>query len=119
METEQPLALIVEDDHEMRALMAELLQMEGYRVITESDGQAGFRKATTADLDLLVVDIGLPNWSGLDLLHSLALVGSEPRVLVVTGRPASEIAPQVRHPWLIGVLEKPFSVDQFLGLVRR
>lgn len=111
-------ALVVEDDLDMCELLQELLEMEGYTVEIEHEGQAGFRRATTGSFKLLVVDINLPGWNGVDMLNSLALVGTTPKVVVVTGGVAAKITAQLNHSLVAGVLQKPFDLEEFRGLVR-
>jgi len=112
-------ALVVEDDQDMCELLQELLELEGFSVAVEFEGQSGFRRATTGSFDLLVVDINLPGWNGVDMLNSLALVGTTPRVIVVTGGVAAAVEAQLVHPLISGVLQKPFELDAFRALVRK
>ncbi len=66
-----PSLLVVEDDGELRELLARLLSDEGYLVDTAPDGQAGLHRALTRRYGAMVIDRGLPGIDGLDLMGRL------------------------------------------------
>ena len=63
--------LLVEDDHELRALLRRLLVGAGYPVDEAADGQAGLHLGLTRDYDVLLLDRGLPALDGVELLRRL------------------------------------------------
>ena len=63
--------LVVEDDPWIRSLMADLLAGEGYSVVQASDGRAGLEMAEMNDPDVILLDLAMPEKSGLDVLHEL------------------------------------------------
>ena len=77
--------LVIEDDQRIRELVCEHLASEGHTVTSESTGLDGLRAATTEAPDLLVLDLGLPDLDGLDLLKMVRRVAAVP-VLVLTAR---------------------------------
>ncbi len=69
---EEPLAktvLIVEDEQEIRDLLAHYLRKEGYRPVVASDGEAGLALARSERPDMILLDIMLPKMDGLELLR--------------------------------------------------
>src|SRR5438046_9075039 len=63
--------LVVEDDPWIRSLMADLLTGEGYAVVQASDGKAGLEMAEDNEPDVILLDLAMPEKSGLDVLHEL------------------------------------------------
>src|SRR5262245_23196418 len=67
----QKTILVVEDDPWIRSLMADLLASEGYSVVQAPDGKVGLEMAEESDPDVILLDLAMPEKSGLDVLHEL------------------------------------------------
>jgi len=78
--------LIVDDEHALRSTLSVRLKGEGYVVDTASDGVEGFEKATTLPFDLIILDIMLPQRSGLDLCRDIRQAGLATPILFLTAR---------------------------------
>ncbi len=65
--------LVIEDNRTIRENTAEFLEMEGYVVLTATNGINGFKKITDFRPDLIICDILMPEMGGLDLLAKLGL----------------------------------------------
>ena len=63
--------LVVEDDPTSLRLLELILSKEGYQVISASNGLEGLRKARTESPDLLILDVMLPGFDGLEVCHRL------------------------------------------------
>lgn len=63
--------LIVEDDLFIRELYQNTLAREGYTIDTAADGEIAIQKATTTPYDLILLDIMLPKYSGIDVLRKI------------------------------------------------
>jgi two-component system sensor histidine kinase and response regulator WspE len=63
--------LIVEDDHDLRELYAEILRDEGYEVDESADGESGLEHIESEHYDLILLDIMLPKKDGLELLKQV------------------------------------------------
>ena len=81
--------LVIEDDQRIRELVCQHLAGEGHTVDSEPTGLDGLRAATANAPDLLVLDLGLPDLEGLDLLKMVRSVAPVP-VLVLTAREDEE-----------------------------
>ena len=75
--------LIVEDEKEIRDLLAHYLGKEGFRVSVAPDGETGFAKARKEKPDLILLDILLPQMDGLDVLRKIRAVGEIARTPVI------------------------------------
>jgi two-component system OmpR family response regulator len=74
--------LVVDDDKEIRTLLERYLLSQGFRASTASDGRSLEDRLTTAKIDLVVLDVMLPDGSGLDLCRSLRHSSSIPIILL-------------------------------------
>jgi two-component system response regulator MprA len=83
-----PSVLIVEDDHELRGLLARALREEGFSATTAESGTAALECAEREAPDLLVLDIGLPDSDGRDVCQALRARGYRAPVLFLTARDA-------------------------------
>jgi two-component system response regulator MprA len=80
--------LVVEDDDELRGVLARSLREEGFVVAVAGTGAAALELVDGRPLDLLVVDIGLPDTDGRDLCHALRARGNRTPVVFLTARDA-------------------------------
>lgn len=78
--------LLVEDDPGLRLTLQDRLQAEGYGVETASEGDEGFAKASSGGFDLVILDVMLPNRSGIDICRDLRQAGHHTPILMVTAR---------------------------------
>lgn len=78
--------LVVEDDRSLREGLAMNLGLHGYDVLTASDGEEGMCMAFDARPDLIVLDIMMPGWTGLDILEELRKRGETVPVLILSAR---------------------------------
>ena len=78
--------LIVEDDRALREGLALNLGLQGYRVLVAADGEEGMRMAFDDRTDLIILDIMMPGWSGLDILEELRKRGETVPVLILSAR---------------------------------
>ena len=78
--------LLVEDEHGLRLTLQDRLQAEGYGVETACEGDEGFSKASGGGFDLIILDVMLPNRSGIDICRDLRQSGHHTPILMVTAR---------------------------------
>jgi CheY-like chemotaxis protein len=115
-----PLVLVVEDDPNVRGLLETLLSSEGYVVETASDGLEGLEALRQRRPALVLLDMMMPDFGGVQVLETLrgdpALSGVP--VIAVTGR--QESIPGLRRELGPGnVFLKPFAVAELLAQVER
>ena len=70
--------LIVEDEPDILALLTFNLEAQGYQVLTATDGKEGYHKASTGNIDLLLLDLMLPKMHGINVCQKLR---SQPQTL--------------------------------------
>jgi two-component system, OmpR family, response regulator len=115
--TDTPHILVVDDDREIRTLLGEYLQKNGYRVTTVAEGKAMRRALEQTHVDLIVLDLMLPGEDGLKLCRDLRTRSQIP-VLMLTAL-GEEIDRVVGLE--VGAddyLPKPFSPRELLGRIK-
>lgn len=78
--------LIVEDDPSMAIALRDGFEFEGYTVTVAKDGPTGFRLASEKDLDIIILDVMLPQMSGLDVCKKLRNAGNSIPIILLTAR---------------------------------
>jgi two-component system, OmpR family, response regulator len=112
-----PHVLFVEDDPEIRGLVADLLHQNGFQVSVAQDGQEMDRVLATDAVDLLILDIMLPREDGLSLCRRVRSSGNLP-VIMLTAR-GSEIDRVVGlEMGADDYLAKPFSSHELVARIR-
>jgi CheY-like chemotaxis protein len=108
--------LVVEDEEDLREMVRDALELNGYTVVTASDGNDALRKLADIErLCLVLLDLlmpGMNGWEFFEVLRKRAGMVSVP-VVVHSSAPASAPAGVTR------VLQKPMKFDQLLSVVRQ
>ena len=74
----EPVAVLFEDEPQLRAQVQRQLQADGYAVDVSGDGKDGLYLASEYPLDAAIVDLGLPRLSGIEIIKQLRLLGKHP-----------------------------------------
>lgn len=109
--------LLVEDDLLNRRLMRASLEKRGYRVLEAATGTEGLWHAAEHDPDLLVLDLGLPDRDGLDMIHRVRRWSHVP-ILVVSAEEGEQGKITALDAGADDFLSKPFSIPELLARVR-
>jgi CheY-like chemotaxis protein len=105
--------LVVDDDHDVAKVLADLLTEEGYRVRCAGDGQAALRAIARDPPDLVLADVEMPHLDGVTLAEQVWLRGGGIPVVLL-----SAVSPEVDLPG-VQFLAKPFELDALLRLIGR
>lgn len=119
--------LLAEDDEELRWLIASALRKDGFDVIEVENGlalldQVGFALLDSLELDsidLIISDIRMPGWSGLEVLAGLASAGCRTPVVLMTAFGDAETHAAAKRLGAAAVLDKPFDIEDFRSVVLR
>lgn len=119
MERHRGASVLVFDDEEVvRDVLRRLLTGAGYRVVTASSAQEGVARLGEAEFDLVLLDLMLPDRSGMDVLRELRETMPDQMVLMMTAYASVENAVEAMQAGAHHYLTKPFKNDEVLALVR-
>jgi len=110
--------LVVEDESKLAGALQEGLETEGYDVVVEHSGEGAYFRVNTDNFDLLLLDIGLPGRSGLEILRALRARGVDTRVLMLTARDTLDDRVAGLDSGADDYLVKPFAFAELLARVR-
>jgi DNA-binding response OmpR family regulator len=111
------VVLLVDDDPRIRESLGRLLEGRGHAVRSASSGFAGLREATDDPPDVVVLDLGLPDVDGFELLKMLRAVSRVP-VIVATAREDEAVIVACLDVGADDYVVKPFSGEQLDARVR-
>ncbi|MBT3294027.1 MAG: response regulator transcription factor [Verrucomicrobia bacterium] len=109
--------LVVEDDRSLREGVAMNLRLQGYEVVTAADGDEGMQQAFNSQPDLIVLDIMMPGWSGLDILEELRRRGEEVPVLMLSARNKTPDKVTGLNLGADDYLAKPFDLPELIARI--
>ena len=109
--------LVVEDEKSISGLIKAILTANGYDVITASTGNEAFSMISTHCPDLVVLDLGLPDMDGMEIIKAVRSWTSLP-IIVVSARSYERDKVQALDMGADDYVTKPFSAAELLARVR-
>lgn len=106
--------LVIEDDPDIQDLLRALLLRAGYTVVDAATGRDGLREFHASRPQLVILDVGLPDLAGWDVLERIRDMSDVP-VLVLTARSADRDKVRGLHGGADDYLTKPFNRDELLA----
>jgi DNA-binding response OmpR family regulator len=110
--------LIIEDETPMRTALTDVLEGEGYRVLTAADGETGLDRAVAEKPDLILLDIMMPRLDGYEVCAALRKLSNPVPILMLTAKGQVEDRVTGLDAGADDYLVKPFSTDELLARVR-
>jgi len=117
--------LVIEDDPLAQEWLKSLLERQGYRVLTASDGQEGFEIFCDEHADLVITDIVMPVKDGIEAITDLRRRNPAVKIIAISGgerRPSDMSRNYLHSAKLLGAdraLQKPIANDTLLSAVRK
>ena len=108
--------LIADDDPTLRAIGAELLSGEGYRVLEAEDGNEALRAVEAEAVDLIVLDMLMPNKDGIETIIELKRRRSSVRILAISSGGSMDVDSLLKPALAFGadrVMSKPLRISTF------
>ena len=115
--------LIADDDESMREVLSQLLEEEGYTLDEAASGQEVLEKVATTNKnrpDIVLLDIGMPDTDGIQVLQTILEQGIDIPVIIITGRGAGSLVVKAMQIGAADYIRKPFAdLDDIVHAVRR
>jgi DNA-binding response OmpR family regulator len=110
--------LLVEDEPEIQSFLHQPLANAGYEVDAAKDGRTAIQLASENNYDVLIVDLGLPDQDGIDLILHLRLSGISSPVLILSARRSVDDRVKGLEQGGDDYLTKPFALAELLARLR-
>lgn len=111
--------LIIDDSTELRSLLESILPYSGYQAISATTGEEGLRLALESNPDVILVDLELPDTTGLQLLETFKQHELTMPTIMMTGYGSEGVAARALRLGALDYLVKPFTTEEVLSSVER
>src|SRR5579872_5966197 len=116
--TAKPHLLVVDDEAGIRESLSSILKDEGYYVEAVASAEEALQRATSGDLEVILLDVWLPGIDGLEALSRLQAIPRAPAVIMISGHGTIETAVRATKLGAFDFIEKPLSLEKIIVLVR-
>lgn len=113
----KPMILVVEDDKAVRKLITTTLDTQGYLYHTAQTGEGSILEAVSSQPDIIILDLGLPDMDGVDIIKKVRGWTNTP-IIVVSARSEDRDKIDALDAGADDYLTKPFSVEELLARIR-
>ena len=111
--------VLIDDEEDIRDVLAVALRDSGYHVITAKDGETGLEACRAASPQIVITDIRMPVRDGVSLVKYLLKEWPSKRIIVLTGYPSLDMALGFLKLGAIDYLVKPVEQDRLLAAVAK
>ena len=113
----KPTILVVEDDPPIRNLITTTLETQNYKYMTAENGTAALLAATSGNPDIILLDLGLPDIDGVEVIKKIRSWSVVP-IIVISARSDDRDKIQALDAGADDYITKPFSVEELLARLR-
>lgn len=110
--------LVVDDTKNIRMILTKCLELEGYEVMTASDGKQALEMFTAYSFDLAFLDIKLPEIRGTEVLKRIREMGIKTPVIIITAYATVKNAVDCTNMGAVAYIQKPFSADKIRAVLK-
>lgn len=114
----RPVIVVIEDDAKFRKLLRSNLRSEGYDVFEADRGKSGLVVAATRKPDLIILDLGLPDIDGVEVIAQVRQWWADRPILVLSGRGADSEKIALLEAGADDYIVKPIALQEMLARVR-
>lgn len=109
--------LLVDDEEDFVAALAERLEVRGLRVDTASSGAGALEKARGRGYDAVLLDMAMPGLDGLETLRGLLAINPDLQVILLTGRATLQQGVEAMKLGALDLLEKPADLARLVSRI--
>lgn len=115
----KPRILIIDDDANLRKTLADILHLKGYETVAAVNGIEGLAQLRENPVHLALIDIGLPDISGVEVLKGIKAEYPTTEAIILTGNATLDSAIEAANQGAFSYLVKPYEIEQLLLNIRR
>ena len=117
--TGKPRILVVDDDANLRKTLADILRLKGYEVVAAASGAEGIAEAARALVNVVLIDLKLPDMSGIEVMVRIKLATPVTEAIILTGNASLDTAVEATNKGAFSYLLKPYEIDKLLRHIHR
>jgi diguanylate cyclase (GGDEF)-like protein len=110
--------LVVDDDSSLRKTLADILRVNGYATVSAATGAEGLAAAENMDISLALIDLVLPDMSGLEVMAQLKAMSPLSETIILTGNASLDTAIEATRQGAFSYLVKPYQMDDLLRTIK-
>ncbi|MDA3940894.1 MAG: sigma-54 dependent transcriptional regulator [Spirochaetia bacterium] len=110
--------LIIDDEPGIRTVLSDIIRDENHHVFAAGDGFEGLSILKSESIDLVILDVWLPNMGGIDVLKEIKKEYPNIEVIMISGHANIDIAVKAVKLGAYDFLEKPLSLDKIINLIK-
>jgi len=111
--------LIIDDDKNVRKTLADILKVKGYELFTAESGTNGLALLKQLPINLVIVDLGLSDMSGLEVLGRIKTNRPFAETIILTGNASLDSAIEATNKGAFSYLLKPYDIDKLILHIKR
>lgn len=110
--------LIVEDEPAVRDLLAEIVKMQNCNLFTAIDGEQAMQILKNNEINLVLIDVGLPGEDGISLSNRIKSLDSKIQIVLMSAIDIKDIGIEQRLSSDIDFIQKPFDINTMVNKIR-
>ena len=111
--------LVVDSQPDMRDMLADVLEDEGYRVTTAANGYEALEKVRAISFNIVIIDVKMPGLNSMELVRKLREADSKLTIIIMTGYSSLETSVEAVRTGVYDYITKPFQVEEMLLAIKR
>ncbi len=118
MSNSQATILVIDDQPGIRRLLTEVLQDEGYKVVTAQNGYEGIQVAQDINPHVILMDMKMPGMDGIEALKELKRKGQGDQVIMMTAYGELDMVNEAREAGMRDYITKPFDIMSLCQIIQ-
>jgi PAS domain S-box-containing protein len=110
--------LIIDDDSNIRKTLSDILKVKGYEPLIAKNGTEGLELLRRSSVNLVLIDLGLPDMSGIEVLGRVKAAHPATEAIILTGQASLDSAIEATNKGAFSYLLKPYEIDQLMLHIR-
>jgi len=114
-----PRILVVDDDANLRKTLTDILRLKGYEVAATETGAEGIAEAERAFVNVALIDLKLPDMTGIEVIGRIKLATPLTESIILTGHASLDTAVEATNKGVFSYMLKPYEIDDLLQHIHR
>jgi CheY-like chemotaxis protein len=116
---DRPRILVIDDDSNLSRTLADILRVKGYEAVSAANGAEALALLRENPVNLALIDIGLPDISGVEVLKRIKADYPSTEAIILTGNASLDSAIEAANSGAFSYLVKPYDIEQLMLNIRR